>query len=112
MKRSPTIKGRTNFKSIVRHRPHGNADQKWFKRNPERKYRIRPKQHNESGEGFVILKQIYPGCRHFVSIGPEGVMIADTDETLGKVYDLRRAGKAGIVFPRDGTVVGEDECES
>jgi hypothetical protein len=112
MKRSHTIKGRTKFKTIVRHRPHGNPDQKWFKRNPERKYRIRPKRHDETGEGLVIIKKLHPGCRSLVGIGPEGAMLADTDAVLGKVYDILRGKKAGIIYPHDGSVLGEDELES
>lgn len=99
-------------KPIIRHLPHGNPDQKWFKAHPDRTYRIRPKRYDEPGEGFAIIKQLYPGGRSLVGIGPEGVMLADTDETLGKVYDLRRAGKAGMIFLHDGTVIGEGEGES
>jgi hypothetical protein len=31
---------------------------------------------------------------------------------LGKVYDILRGGKAGVIFPHDGTVLGEDELGS
>lgn len=111
MRRRPKLKDRTRTKTIVRHRPHGNPDQNWFKAHPERQYRIRPKRPDELGKGFVIIKQLYPGCRTRVGIGPEGTMLADTDEVLGKVYDIRRAGKGGVIFPHDGTVVGEDEIK-
>ena len=98
--------------TVARHRKHGIADKKWFKHYPDRQYRIRPKRHDEPGIGYLILKQLYPGCRRFVSIGPEGAMLADNDETLGKVYGILRDGKAGVIFPHDGTVIGEDEQES
>lgn len=106
------VNDRTKVKPIFRHLPHGNLDQRWFEAHPDRKYRIRPKRHDEPGKGFVIIKQIYPGCRLLVGIGPEGGMLADNDETLGKVFGILRDGKAGVIFPHDGTVLGEDEFES
>ena len=112
MRRRPTLKDRTKFKTNIRHRPHGNPDQNWFKAHPDRTYQIRPKRHDKPDTGYLILKQIFLGHRHFVSIGPEGVMLADTDEVLGKVYDILRSGKTGIIFPHDGSVLGEDELES
>jgi len=112
MKRRSTLKDRTRFRTVVRHRPRGNPDQKWFKTNPNRQYRIRPNRHDETGTGYLILKQIYPGRRHIVSIGPEGAILADTDEVLGQVYDIFHSGKAGVIFPHDGSVIGEDELES
>jgi hypothetical protein len=112
MKRSPTLKDRKRFRTVVRHRPRGNPDQKWFKSNPNRQYRIRPNRHDEPGTGYLILKQLYPGRRHIVSIGPEGAMLADTDNVLGQVYDILCSGKAGIIFPHDGSVLCEDELES
>ncbi len=112
MRRHPTLKGRMRFKTIVRQLPDCNPDQKWFKAHPDRKYRIRPKRHDETGEGFVIFKKLHPGCRQYVSIGPEGEMLADNDETLGKVYDILRDGKAGVILPLNGTVIGTDQFES
>jgi hypothetical protein len=112
MRRRPTFKGRTNLKTIVRQLPRGNPDQRWFEDYSGREYRIRPKRHDEPGEGFLILKKLTFGCRQFVSIGPEGAMLADNDETLSKVFGILRGGKAGVIFPHDGTVVGEDELES
>lgn len=112
MTRRPSLKDRTRFRTTVRHRPHGNPDQKRFKAHPDRKYRIRPKRHDEPGTGYLILKQIYPGRRHIGSIGLEGAMLADTDEVLGQVYDILRSGKAGIIFPHDGSVLGEDGLAS
>ena len=71
----------------------------------------RQKRHDGPSAGFLILKQLYPGCRHSASIRPEGAMLADTDAVLGKVYDILRGKKAGIIFPHDGTVLGEDKLE-
>jgi hypothetical protein len=39
-------------------------------------------------------------------------MLADTDNVLGQVYDILCSGKAGIIFPHDGSVLCEDELES
>ena len=111
MRRRPTNKNRTRFKPNTRYGTP-NEEREWFKAYPDRKYRIRPKRHDEPGEGFVILKKLHPGRRYFVGIGPEGAMPADTDEVLGQVYDILRSGKAGIIFPHDGSVLGEDELES
>jgi hypothetical protein len=96
---------------IVRQPPHGYPDQKWFKARPDRQYRIRPRRPDKPGKGFVIIKQIYPGCRLLVGIGPEGAMLADTDEVLGQVYDILRGKKVEIIFPHDSAVLGEDELE-
>ena len=112
MKRSRTPKDRTKSKTSVQHLPHGNSDQEWFKAHPDRKYRIRPKQHDEPGEGFVIIKMLHPGCRSLVGIGPEGAMLADTDAVLSKMYDIIRSGTSGIIFPHDGSVVSEEEFGS
>ena len=96
----------------IRHLPHGNPDQKWFEAHPDRQYRIRPKQHEEPGNGYLILKQIYPGCRSLVGIGPEGAVLEDTDEMLGHVYDILRGGKGGfLLFSHDGTVTVVDGRE-
>lgn len=111
MRRRPTRKNRTNFKPNTRNATH-NENQKWFKAHPDRKFRIRPKRYDELGVGFLIFKKPTPGYRQSVSIGPEGAMLANTDEMLGKVYDILIGGKAAVIFPHDGTVVGEDELES
>ena len=88
-----------------------NEGRDWFTAHPDRKYRIRPKRHDETGEGFVIIKKLHPGCRSLVGIGPEGAMLADTNAVLGKVYDILRGKKVGIIFPHDSAVLGEDELE-
>lgn len=111
MRRRPTNKNRTRFKPNTRYGTP-NEECEWFKAHQGRQYRIRPKRPDEPGEGFVIIKQIYPGRRLRVGIGPEGAMLADNDETLSKVFGILRGGKAGVIFPHDGTIVGEDELES
>ena len=105
---------KTTSRSMPRLRrlEYENADQQWFKHHPDRQYRIRPKQHEEPGNGYLILKQIYPGCRSLVGIGPEGAMLEDTDEMLGHVYDILRGGKGGfLLFSHDGTVTVVDGRE-
>lgn len=98
-------------KFIVRRLKHGNPDQKWFKRHPDRQYRIRPKRPDESGKGLSILKKVTPECRTSVDIDPEGVMLADNDEVLGKVYRVVRDGRRCLTFTFDGNVLGEEQFE-
>ena len=109
MKRCPTLKDRTRFRTIVLHRPHGNPDQKWFISNPDRIYRIRPERHDEPNIGYLILERLSYGSCLGVDIGHVGAMLTDDDETLSKVYRYLRCKKEGMIFPHDGTVLGEDE---
>lgn len=81
------------------------VDHQWFEGHPGRQYRIRPTFHDEPGDGFVIVKQMYPSCCARVGVGPEGAWLADTDELLGKVYDMLRSGKMALFYPLVGTVV-------
>ena len=97
---------------IIRHPPHGIPDQQWFEAHPDRQYRIRPKQHDGPDTGYLILKQVYPGIRSRLDIGPVGALLTDTDEVLGKVYDSILGGMRGVFFRHNGTIVGGDELES
>lgn len=109
MRRRPTPKDRTRFKTIVRHLPGGNPDQKWFEAHPDRKFRIRPKRSIEPGSGYLIIRKFRPGCRLWVSVGLAGDMLADTDETLGKMFDIKIDGKEAFISLSDGTVRGRDK---
>ena len=97
MRRRPTLKDRTRFKPNTRYGTP-NEDRDWFKTHQGRQYRIRPKRPDEPGEGFVIIKQIYPGRRLRVGIGPEGAMLADNDvvSDLDEVVEFSSVPDHGI----------------
>ena len=66
---------------------------------------------DEPGKGLSILRNVNPDCRTSVDIDRKGVMLADTDEELDKVYRIIRDGRRCLTFTFDGNVLGEEQFE-
>lgn len=78
-----------------------DCDRLWFQQNPGRNYRIRKSLFGEQPLhpdmiGFIVVRQIFPGCRRRIGFYSSVAPVGEASEAIARGWWLALVGEKGL----------------